>query len=507
MPYYLSYIEIDGGHAALMLSEQKDPSQPTKILTEIGFAYTAEDKPTDDFRRYFTTHEGIISTEENSSRVLYGHNTVKHRTYEISREEMKRFLEMFSSDIDDAKNVSPEIYDELKKESKLGSRVAYPNYQLMKFNCKTFVMSTLKEIGIMDASELSNSFVQRTKTNQKLLQTISKDELAAPAKDVILDELTKVLADIQAALLLLQSDKNNYQNPNIRGALEFIDLINQEKNKIKIDTITRNIQQIPGWIRILATNIEEMQKKPGVKYPPEFNKEKFHLQTLYRLAGSIDELERSKSLDFFWKTSPPISKRLHLENFTEQEQAVYKVKIQYNEMIDGLDRAMLLIQSKLDESKNIDKETQSDMAAFKDMLAATKKSITEGQTTFTQSMQDRKNEDIVTACLEQKKFLNAELSKLETQINNFKPQSTKETSGIKKAIQSMISYLKKDYHFALDKSAKNSLLKHVSLTRDAANQDKYYSASLTKQGAFNKKLQKDSTAAATASPPSKLGRR
>lgn len=80
MNYYLSYVERKG-HAAVLLSVQKSPTEPVEVFYEFGLTAGGD-------YNYFNTVQGVIVEENNASRGLYHQSShVKHRTYPISQSD------------------------------------------------------------------------------------------------------------------------------------------------------------------------------------------------------------------------------------------------------------------------------------------------------------------------------------------------------------------------------------------------------------------------------------
>ena len=462
MTYYLSYVEIKG-HSALMLSYQAEPNQPTRIVCEMGFA-TSPDIPANQVG-YLTRHKGYIRNETNASRVLYSKTSdVKHRTYEISESEAQKFFQILNRD--KQINLAP---IEPSKGTLDIQYVGGPDYQMIRHNCKTYAMSVLKEVGVVDAQNLSNFLIQRTKTKTSLLHSLSREDLSCPFKDELLQKITSFLEVINREML------------SFSDSIDHLDLDEENKNKLKeaIESITKRVEWISedkekiGIMVGLNKRFEDIIEQLNYIEPylahdvPIFKKE---LTEIIEASKKLTDLSSKGELEFFWKSTPPVAKRLMLKNFTPQEKAVYLMKIKGNEVADGLEQILIDFNHRINKSRSFDKELYLDLSDLKHIVENAKKEIDSANQTFLSSMKTKKAlGDVTYLCAKQKKAIDAVIVKLENDLAGFKPRSP-ESSVFVRYLNRLISYFKKDFLTIENTESlikdKVSILKHVSKTLD-----------------------------------------
>ena len=145
--YYLSYIvvsDIPPGHAVIGITEHNtETGEQPKMIASIGFY-------------------GSNQVKLEKPEVLLGKN-LSHKTYEISRKEMEALFIKINQDrrINQDRIMSQDIskysnfqrYTEpVQNSSNNPSLPGGPEYSLLKFNCKTYALSLLKQCGIIDKS-------------------------------------------------------------------------------------------------------------------------------------------------------------------------------------------------------------------------------------------------------------------------------------------------------------------------------------------------------------------
>lgn len=421
MAYYLSYVEMNDNHAALMLPEHKNPSEPTKIIQEIGFIYEE-----DHF--FLSKVNGIVNNDENISRLLYGRSTGKHITYEISESEKDHFSKIIER-------------DKLLKNT--------PSYQTLTHNCKTYAMNVFKEIGIIDAKHLGNTFIQRPGTSNSLLHPLRKDELSCPEKEKFLLSLDTILNNLEQNLKECSKRKlSQSDNEVIKKSQDLIPTLKKIKHKIDFSNDCR-IQ-----FRSLLTSITSIDE-----FDPKIEESAIQLEELLN-----KELKAKLPAPFFWKTAPIIADRVDLSKFLEGEKELYLLKIKQHELSEGLDYLLKLLQK--ESRKSIDKNMSDECDALMKLISDKQNEIQAETKAFHDSLSDKK--DIQHVCIEQNKKLNAIIDKLESDISKFQPKSPITTSSLVKFIHALLSYLKKDY-FVLDHSANQSLAKSISNLRHSTD--------------------------------------
>ena len=148
MPYFLSYVVNKNvkdkyflGHASLVLTEHTPPAKP-RIICKVGL---------------FESNQ--VELEDKMYRPEKGY-TFQHKTYPITQEEMTKFLYKVNSDrrmgiyTDPKRKRSSEMT--IKRSSgELESTPGGPEFDYWRLNCKTYALSVLREVGIVDSS-LSN---------------------------------------------------------------------------------------------------------------------------------------------------------------------------------------------------------------------------------------------------------------------------------------------------------------------------------------------------------------
>lgn len=462
MTYYLSYVEIKG-HSALMLSHQAEPNQPTRIICEFEFAYSP-DIPQNEVG-YLTTHKGYVREESNAGRALYSKTSdVKHRTYEVSEAEVQKFFQILNRDR--AVNlalIAPE------KGTVEVQYIGGPDYQKIKNNCKTYAVGVLKEMGIIDAQNLSNFLIQRTKTKTSLFKPLSKEELSCPLKENLLVKITSVLNEInKEALSILeninQSELDEDDKDKLRNVVENIQTLSNQllENKDKV-----------GIMVSMNKRFEEISTLLDLVVPytaRDISAFKDGLSEIVGLSKKVTDLSNKGQLEFFWKSTPPVAGRVMLNNFTPQERAAYLVKIKGNEVADGLDQVLMDFNHRINKLRSFDKELYLDLSDLKHIVENAKNEIDTANQTFLISMKTKEAlGDVTYLCAKQKKAIDAVIGKLESDLAEFKPRSP-EASVFIRYLNRLISYFKKDFLTIENTESlikdKVSTLKHASKTLD-----------------------------------------
>jgi hypothetical protein len=171
-----------------MLSEQETDESLVKVISEVGFTYS---NPVQAKYKFFISIDGSVREEHNASRAISSKTAnVKHRTYEISESEKKIFFDIINRDFNT-------IYAD--GETLIKKRM---EYKYFTYNCKTYVMNIFKEMGVFDAKELSNFFIQRPNTTDSLLKPLSSKELICPQKEELINKIRLVLTHLINEIIL-----------------------------------------------------------------------------------------------------------------------------------------------------------------------------------------------------------------------------------------------------------------------------------------------------------------
>lgn len=433
MTYYLSYVEVNK-HAALMLSEQEHSWMPTRILCEIGFAPSL-DIPINEIG-YFSTHKGHVREETNASRALYSKTSeVTHRSYEISQAEMEKLFIILNRDR--KINVSGLRLD---KKSKQITYVGGPDYQKIAHNCKTYLMGILKEIGIIDAQNLSNFLIQRTGTKRSLLKPISKDELSCPLKESLIEDISTVLTQLNADMSsVLNSITDKEEN------VELIELIksflnissNLMDNKSKVGIMLSLNKQFEKLLTLIDS-IAIHTQIPGVE------NYKVQLMDIIAMADKISQLSNLGKLDFYWKSAPSLAPRLKLNQFNEEESTILITKVKTNELIDGIEQILAEFNNEMSRAKSFERNLFLDLKQLKHILELSKKRVGDIKSSFIHAIENKNKIDTLNICKKQQKAVVKVIDNLERKLSGFVPTS-RNTSALLRFINRIIKYFRKDF--------------------------------------------------------------
>lgn len=497
MSYYLSYIEING-HASLILSKQSNSSAPTKIITQVGFTNEGLDSG------YLGTQAGFVKEEKTVARTMYTDVEVKHRTYEISKEEMEKVLSIINQD----RNLN------LANPSATSGG---PHYQQIKQNCKTYAMNLFKNAGIIDAEILSNFMIQRPNTTDNLLSTLEKSDFSCPAKDNLIKsfekELTelnqglKKLIDIPCGLVVCEelpsaqqlanlqtsqyilTDTSLYYFDKQQNKLEeiFVENFNdlkehfpaskkqltendlstiflfsgykrpEEKDKAYLelkDQVTSlikhnnnlikcknkiGLQEVGDFIeKSIAPSFKEILELKPVEMAPY----KPILESLYKKNTELIQLNNQNNLEYYWTNRPETTARVYLNNFNDQEKAIYITKIKFNEAIDGLNLAQAEIEKRIKISS--DPILCDDLKNLKIFIMQAKNEVIASKSDF-ESVDPASNiHNIISQCDNYQNRLDKTLAQLDKNVSTFDYKS-KETNPVVKFVNKILTFLKKDY--------------------------------------------------------------
>lgn len=462
MQYYLSYIERKG-HAAMMLSVQKDPNAPIEVLYEFGFTPSEEDY------HYFNLVDGILIEENNGSRALYSQSShVKHRTYPISEVEFNKCLAKLNADR--RKNIDSAKGSKKPKRTQGGG----PNYQNLLFNCKGYALSMFKELGVMDAARLKNIAIQRPQTTDPLMKELTSEELSCPLKDNFIQTFDGDLRKLQDKLVLLKkmqdhvifAEKNNGDLffKNIDFVLQNVQSGFKYSEKIGIasadaDEREKSVDRLTGDISFLAK-----RSTLGFKEGSGVTQESW--ETLLKditalqkgLATQRDEMrvtmeglkkegrvDSAGNITFpvVWKKEPVVSQRVDLDSFSDCEKGMYLIRTKTVEMSACLEEMSSLCAQKMTEL-----EGSSDIAALKNHVDSAINELQNSNKAFLESLSTEKTkkseQEVLEAYLKQDIALNKVLDDLDKKIANFQPANPENTNWLSSTFRNFINLFKKD---------------------------------------------------------------
>ncbi|KTD18858.1 Uncharacterised protein [Legionella lansingensis] len=418
MPYYLSYIQING-HGGLMLAEQAKSSEAARIICNVGF--------NPRYGKMFG--EGYLAEELTADRaIFYPYAKVFHRTYEISKAEMEKFFSIINRE----RRINAATLPS-KQASSQAKHVGGPDFNIFAFNCKTFAMSVFKEMGIIDAEHLSNFLVQRTiMTSGDLLKPLTKHELSCPLKEEVFSLAARLNTELASFKKSLADKKIN---PQMKDQL--IQEILWLCGALLADGSQREYKK--------ALN-EKFEKLSPLLESKLFSKHKDFpkdLKLLVERVNEIDQLIYQRQLNFYWKTTPPVAERLNLDNFNNEEKAIYLTKVKINETSDGLKQILQELIKKRGDAKSSNPDLYSDLTHLAKIIVDAKKSVDAIKKEF-DSLDQKKPEDIISECAKQQRALNSTIHNMEQNLSKFIPR-TQETSVFMRFINRIVAYFTKDF--------------------------------------------------------------
>lgn len=371
---------------------------------------------------------------------MYGTSGVQvtHRTYEISKTEMEAFFHIINRD---RKIKAIEI------ETEDGPKViGGPDYQIITHNCKTYAMRVLKEMGIIDAENLSNFTVQRPDSSYNLLQTLSREELSCPLIDklVDIDKIISVLTDLNLKMTSLQKSlKDKEINNEVTKQL-----IVHIQNVLRIcNLLLKHRGNAGGLVSLYKHYIELSTLLDSINALKAFDEKeslKHDLAVIVEMVSKVIQVSKQKQLYYYWKTTPPVITRLNLDNFDDQEKRIYLTKIKANETSDGLDQILIELDKKISISQTSDQSLYLDLIDLKSIIQNAKKSVDESREEFLNFISQNKPENIAGYCAKQQKALASTINIMEQALSEFAPRS-KETSGFIRFINRIVAYFKQDF--------------------------------------------------------------
>jgi hypothetical protein len=353
MKYYLSYIEA-GIHASVMLSVQESDSKPATVVYEAGFVTNiTEEGGISLFRK----QKGYYLEDEAASKLLYSRIDVKHRTYEISKQEAENFFITINK-----QKTSTKGEDFSFKFNNRGVSGEY--YQVLINNCKGYALSLFNSIGVLDANILKNSFIQITKSTGYLLESLSKDSLSCPVKDSLMREIIEFI-DNDLKSILSKKDQLSVQDEELANLLqEKAVYLKNNINKIGVDTdvgvdVEANVEDLFDFYSLskVSSNLDESARRPLL----------LKCDNIRKNFENFKAINAKSSPSFLWKNTPKIAPRVNLDNFSEVEKAIYVVSNRKNSVIEGLDYLENSLAAIL-KDKNLDEKNKNELLQIKILI-------------------------------------------------------------------------------------------------------------------------------------------
>lgn len=424
MPFFLSYVEYGtsgDSHSAFILSEQKNPSEPSSILQEIGFVF--DNSKRSNFQQLFhcispSARRGRLKTnEEIASKILHRSYIGGHITYEISESEKNNFLACISRDKD-----SP------------------PDYRVYRHNCKTYALNLFKEIGIVDIDRVRNIAVQIPNLNNKLLNPLDKKLFCNPERK---NELTALDATVKEFIktcdkitpILKKYDKDNNTKKYSRLIKKITKLSEFQKKILEMNN--NELQELSN----IAKDLLESVQMITISFNSESQE---NYKNLIQLLKDIPKShQKILNLQTAWASTPPLTRRINLSHFNNHEKALYLVKIKYDETSQCLNSLIEYLDS--EDTKTTDLKLKDDISNLKIYINVARTSLNELNEKFYNDSSDHKSIDIEKNCLQQVRTINQHISKLQKNIHNYMPNANVECSFLTKVINSLLNYVKKDY--------------------------------------------------------------
>lgn len=477
MLYYLSYVESHhGAHASLMLSAQDNLASHPQIMYEAGFRLS----PNLDQNNvsYFHSYKGQLREERITSKILYGNFEGYHRTYPISEEEMYKFFNIMKRDMQlNPEEVTYEAGDGKNKKIKKITQVSGPNYQILSLNCKTYALGVLKEIGIIEASTLSNFLIQRPGTTNSALEEMERKNLECPLKDTFMKKINKVSNKIINNIKEFPSTESfKLKNKNL-SLNEFFKLTS-ETSKLATELMlsARDVGIEPEFTENFKTflnllnkideyskyiEVKEKDQKAVNKIFQELSEAKTAALLLEKTANEINALSKTHELPFFWSELPTVSKRLCLDNFSDEEKMIYGAKIYGNEAKDGLNELVDLITKEIENRPDKKDDYVLDLKQLRKYI---NQSITEIEAS-NEAFKTAVKKNSFNKCAKHRNNIDNALLKLENNVANFVPKTEDSINGFIKLINRIIAFFRKDY-FGFGHSIKNPFDREIRTIKD-----------------------------------------
>ena len=251
--YFLSYVVLgNGNHAALMLSEKGKNSDNAVVVKEFGFiVYKNEYNIFDKFKK----HLGYIHFEEDiASRIMYSSARGNHITYEISKSE-KEQLELI-------------LANDLKKTSEFISKKEQLKYNYFRFNCKSYALAKLKQIGIIKAETLHNKLIDNPASDLKKIDKLKAEDFTCRIKDEYIYKLKKNLEEKKELIVRDIKELSSENNKGIKDLEALVVNLDECINKINKFAVS------DLYLNLLLETFESYYRyKPELKTQEEFTEE------------------------------------------------------------------------------------------------------------------------------------------------------------------------------------------------------------------------------------------
>lgn len=149
MPYYLSYVVkkdwTPWGHSTLMVTKHEPPNLP-EVIRNFGF-----------------TSDGFFEDDLTEKRGVY-----LHKTYPITDVEYQKF---------EAITKSHKEGNQYQFSSAFGGKYSIHKeklkYNVFNFNCKTYALSVMRELGILDDTLVTGNLSVDVPRNRAMSATLS----------------------------------------------------------------------------------------------------------------------------------------------------------------------------------------------------------------------------------------------------------------------------------------------------------------------------------------------
>lgn len=456
--YFLSYVEVNDGHGALMLAVQESHANPSAIVAQIGFAYSPNSK-NDDVGN-FSTHSGDVREEnDNLAKFLYGRSKITHRTYEITKSEAEKFFHIINRD----RNVNV-IEVEHKSDIGEGYKTAHggPSYQRVSMNCKAYAIGVMKELGIADVDCLSNFFVQIPGSTSSLMLPVKKSEISCPLKE-------KFIGDVAGLINKCLSFSEYLKNEKIIDEGEFASFSEKIKN-VRDNAYRAGFDvSLNGKIESMAIDIISFFEKAKKNYfkhsrddsgsdalktridEAESFEEEFN--GLLRKIEEISQKTHGESLEFFWNDAPPLSKRARFSEMTEIEKSTWLVQEKTHSSIAAVKSMTAILNDHVSSHFLEDEENIQISRVLREMLLLDK-ALQEKAREFHEKIENRAEEkvDILFCCDEYNKEIGDEISRFMTALSGVGIDRDKGSGVVFDLLKNVFNTLGKDYILPSEKS-------------------------------------------------------
>ncbi|HRE32303.1 MAG TPA: hypothetical protein PLD88_10050, partial [Candidatus Berkiella sp.] len=165
-------------------------------------------------------------------------------------------------------------------------------------------------------------------------------------------------------------------------------------------------------------------------------------EALAGLLKNISDLDNAHSLPFEWKTPPTVARRIHLDNFTDEEKAIFAINDKSNEITDGLNDISNMLEKRL-KSKKLSNHARSDLLHLTVIVEQSKKELKDSNETLFMNLQKKELHSKQHAYIKKQEDLDKIVKDLGQKISRFEPKNPKTTNVAKKFIQNIVNLFKK----------------------------------------------------------------